>query len=182
MVRRFLRRQRGTDQKSCRALRELSPSLLGSPPYKTASPEDDYAQTNPSKHADRDEPSTEGHHGHDHGEIVWSSVAAVRAITASRIQHARRTHPAKSDDPAGSSQRYRNEQTGKDCGKWNPPRQQIGAFAAEPVARGVRRRVAHCRLGTARRGALLACALGLNRWARHRAVGTEHAAIARLRL
>src|SRR5712692_11719754 len=121
---------------SCRALRELSPCPLGSPPYESASAEDNHAQTNPSKQADGDEPRTERHHGHDHGQIVRSGVAAVRAIAASRIQQARRTHPAKSDDPAGSSQRYRNEQTGKDCGKWNPPREQIGAFAAEPVARG----------------------------------------------
>src|SRR5216684_2929910 len=163
-------------------LRELPPCPLGSPPYKPASPEDDHAQTNPSKYADGDEPRTERHHGHDHSEIVWSGIAAVRAIAAPCIQHARRTHPAQGDDPAGSSQRYRNEQTGKDCGKWNPPREQIGTFAAEPVARGVRRRVAHRRLGTTRRGAWLAGALGLNRWTRHRAVGTEHTTIARLGL
>jgi hypothetical protein len=35
-----------------------------------------------------------------------------------------------------------------DCGKRNPPGKQSGASAAEPVARGVRRRVAHRRLGT----------------------------------
>jgi hypothetical protein len=73
---------------------------------------------------------------------------AVRSITASRIQHTRRTHPAEGDDPAGSSQRCRHEQTGKDCRKWNPPREQIGVFAAEPVARGVRRRVAYRRLAS----------------------------------
>jgi hypothetical protein len=97
-------------------------------------PEDDQAQPNRSKCADGDEPRTERHHGHDHGEIVRPGVAAVRAITASRIQHARRAHPAKGNDPADSSQRYLNEQTGKDCRKWNPPRKQTGAFAAEPVA------------------------------------------------
>src|SRR6266849_9997589 len=78
---------------SCRALRELSPCPLGSPPYESASPEDDHAQTNPSKYADSDEPRTKRHHRCDHGEIIRSGVAAVRTITPPRIHNARRAHP-----------------------------------------------------------------------------------------
>ena len=74
-----------------------------------------------------------------------------------------------------------DEQSANDCDKRKPPREHAGAFAAEPVARGVRRRFAHRRLGTARRSARLAGALGLNWWTRHRAVGTENATIAYLR-
>src|SRR5439155_3800280 len=90
-----------------RGLRELSPCPLANPPYQPAPPEDDRAQTNPSEHADRDESGTECHHGRDHNEIIRSGVAAVRAITASRVQYTRRTHPAEGDDPVGSSQRRR---------------------------------------------------------------------------
>jgi hypothetical protein len=161
-------------------LGKLPPCSLCGPPREPASPDDDYTQANPSKYADGDVPSTERHHGHDHRKIVRPSVAAVRATTASRIQHARRTHPAESYDPADRSQRCGNKQSCNDCGKRNPPGKQSGAPAAEPVARGVRRQVVHCRLGTTRRGAWLSGALSLNRWTWHRTVGTEHAAIARL--
>jgi hypothetical protein len=69
--------------------------------YKRASPEDDHAQTNLSKYADGDEPRTERHQGHDHGEIVRSGITAVRSITASRIQHARRPiQPRATTQPA----------------------------------------------------------------------------------
>ena len=74
----------------------------------------------------------------------------MRSITASRIQNARRTHLGEGDKPNAGLQRYRKEQPGKHYGKWNPPREQVGASAAEPVARGVRLWVTHDLLTTAR--------------------------------
>jgi hypothetical protein len=114
-----------------RALRELSPCPLGSPPYKSASPEDDHAQTNPSKYADADEPRTKRHHGCDHGKIIRSGVAAVCAITLPRIQNARGAHPDEGDDPDHGASRYRNKQTGKSGCFRHPPRQQAGVHTPQ---------------------------------------------------
>src|SRR5258708_35225271 len=163
-------------------LRELPPCSLCGPPYKPASPEDDHAQTNPSKYADGDETRTERHHGHDHSEIVRSGVAAVRANTPPRIQHARRAHPDEGDDPDHSAKRYRDKQTGKNGCFRHPPRQHAGVHTAKPVPRGLDRRVGHRLLRTAGGSTRFAVAHGLNWRTRHRAVGTEHAAIARLGL
>src|SRR5260370_14559546 len=90
----------------CRALRELSPCPLGSPPYKPAPPEDDHAQTNPSQNADGDEPRTEHHHGRHHRKIVMPGGTAGRAIAPPRVQYARRAHPAEADDPDHVANRY----------------------------------------------------------------------------
>src|ERR1700722_19544111 len=84
-------------------LREIPPCAFCGPPYQPDSTEDDHAQTNPSKYADGDDPRTERHHGYGHGEAARSGVAAVCAITASRIQHAPRAHPDEGDDPDHTS-------------------------------------------------------------------------------
>jgi integrase len=60
------------------------------------------------------------------------------------------------------------------------PRQPAGVHAAKPVARGLDRRVGHRLLRTAGGSTRLANAHCLNWRTGHRAVGAEHAAIARL--
>src|SRR5216684_8209702 len=167
---------------SALTLRELPPCPLCGPPYEPAPADDDHAQTNPSKYADGDEPRTERHHGHDHGEIVRAGVAAMRAIAPPRVQYARRAHPDESDDPDHGANSYRNKQTGKNGCFRHPPRQQAGVHTAKPVARGLDRRDGHRLLRTAGGSIRFAGAHCLNWRTRHRAVGAEHAAIACLRL
>src|SRR6266851_3915934 len=115
-----------TELRPALTLRELPPCPLCGPPYEPAPADNDHAQTNPSKYADGDEPRTERHHGHDHGEIVRSGVAAMRAIAPPRVQYARHAHPDESDDPDHCANSYRNKQTGKNGCLRHPPRQQAG--------------------------------------------------------
>jgi len=163
-------------------LGELPPYPLCGPPYEPASADNEHAQRNPSINSCGNDPHAQHDHRHDHREIVRSRIAAVRAITASRIQNACRTHPDEDDDPDQGANRYRNKQAGKNgCFRY-PPRQQAGVKAAKPVARGLGRRVGHRLSRTAGGRARFTGAYCLDWWTRHRAVGAEHAAIARLRL
>src|SRR5215472_8787059 len=74
------------------------------------------------------------------------------------------------------------KQTDNDRGLWNPPRDQAGVRAAQPVTRPCVGIGAHGYLPCAAgRRAALARTLGLNGRARHRAVGTEHATVAGFR-
>jgi hypothetical protein len=117
----------------------------------------------------------------NHQEIEWPGVAAVRPAAPPRIQDAGHSHPDERDCPNGSSNRNGDKQAGNDRGMWNPPGEQAGARATQPVAHACVSLSAHRRLARAARGrAALARTRGLNRRARHRAIGTEHATIARL--
>jgi hypothetical protein len=109
-------------------------------------------------------------------------VAAVRTITASRIQNACRAHPNEHDNPDQCANRYRNKQAGKNSCFRHPPRQQDSVHTAKPVARGWGRRVGHRLLRTAGSRARFTGAYCLNWRTRCRAIGAENAAIARLRL
>ncbi len=79
------------------ALRKLTPCQLGGPPYEPASAENNHAQEHPFINSCGNDPQRE--HGRDHGQIIRSSVAAVRAIAPPRIQNARRAHPDEGGDP-----------------------------------------------------------------------------------
>src|SRR5262245_27038615 len=72
-------------------LREPAPRTLGCPPDDLASGQNESTQSKPAIEADGDNVRSEHNHWRDGGEIVWTSVTAMGASAASRIQDACRT-------------------------------------------------------------------------------------------
>jgi hypothetical protein len=159
-------------------LRKFSPRPLRHPPNQPAAPEDDDAQHNPSINSRGNYTRPKHKYRCDHGEIIWSRVAAMGTTALSCIQDARCTHPDERDGPDRSAWGHRREQTGKHREPRNPPRQQTATCAAGPVTRGLDRSVGHSLGCTACSRAGVAGAFALHRRTRHRAVGAEHATIA----
>jgi hypothetical protein len=153
----------------------IFPMPLCRPPNELAAPDYDDAQYDPSPNPYGNRTRAKDEYRRDHREIIRSRVAAVRTTALSRIQDARCAHPDENDRPDNDSNRRRHEQTGKNGGVRNPPRQHAAASSTQPVARGL-----ECR--TARSRARLVGACALHRRARHRPVRTEHAATPWLRL
>jgi hypothetical protein len=147
-------------------LREFSPCSLGGPPNDPAARNDNNAQYNPPIKTGRDTGSNHKHRN-DHREVIRTGVATVGASAPPCIQNARRCHQDKSNGPDGGSNRYRNGQSSKNSGLWNPPCQQIDACVAQPVTRGLIRSVNHSLSRATGSGSRLAGALALNRRTRH---------------
>ena len=160
---------------------EFPPRPFGRPPNELAAADDDDAQDNPFINPCRNHTRAKNEYRSDHREKIRSRVAAVSTAASSRIQDARCAHPDESDGPDDDSKRRRHEQTGKNGGVRNPPRQDTAASATQPVARGLDGSTGHSLCRTARSSARRAGACALHRWTGHRAVGAEHAAIALLR-
>jgi hypothetical protein len=99
--------------------------VFRSPPDDSASGKNEIAHDQPDKKSGGAYADRKQKHRRNHGEIVRSGVAAVRAAAPPCIQDAGHSHQDERNCPNGCSNRNRDKQTGNDRGLWTPPARSL---------------------------------------------------------